>query len=163
MISKTVSLKEATRSNTAVRFGIDNTPNETQIMAITDTAIHIVDAVRNKFGDAVDVSSFFRSEALNKKVGGATKNGKAISQHCKGEAVDLDSRDNALNLAVFNFIKDNLVYDQLILEAPDANGVPSWVHASYVQHPKQNRGQVLVYLASTKKYIPYGEFQIGMV
>lgn len=158
MISRTVSLKEATRSNTAVRFGIDNLPDDKQKSAMIETAIHIVDAVRKQFGDAVDISSFFRSEKLNKKIGGAKK-----SQHMDGEAVDLDSRDNALNLAVFNFIKDNLVYDQLILEAPDENGVPSWVHASYVQHPKQNRGQVLVYLASTKKYIPYGEFQIGMV
>lgn len=158
MISKSVSLKEATRSNTAVRFGIDNTPNEQQVMAITDTAIHIVDAVRKQFGDAVDVSSFFRSEKLNKKIGGSK-----TSQHCKGEAVDLDSRDNALNLAIFNFVKDNLVYDQIILEAPDANGIPSWVHVSFVSHPKQNRGQVLVYLASTKKYIPFGEYQKGMV
>lgn len=157
MISKTVSLKEATRSNTAVRFGIDNTPNEKQIMALTDTAVHIVDSVRAKFGDAVDVSNMFRSEKLNKKIGGA-KN----SQHMNGEAVDLDSRDNSLNLDIFNFIKDNLVYDQLILEAPDKDGVPSWVHCSFVSHPKQNRGQILVYLAVSKKYIPYGEFVKGM-
>ena len=158
MISKTVSLNEATRSNTAVRFGIDNTPNEAQKMALTDTAVHIVDAVRKQFGDAVDISSFFRSEKLNKKIGGAKG-----SQHTTGEAVDLDSRDNALNLAIFNFVKDNLVFDQLILEAPDVNGVPSWTHVSFVNHPKQNRGQVLVYLASSKKYIPFGEYKIGMI
>lgn len=157
MISKTVSLSEATRSNTAVRFGIDNTPNETQKMALADTAIHVVDAVRKQFGETIDITSFFRSEKLNKKIGGAKG-----SQHTSGEAVDLDSRDNAMNLAIFNFVKDNLTFDQLILEAPDEKGVPSWVHVSYVKHPKQNRGQVLVYLASSKKYIPFGEFQVGM-
>ncbi len=157
MISKTVSLKEATRSNTAVRFGIDNTPNQSQMTALTDTAIHIVDSVRAKFGDAVDVSSMFRSEALNKKIGGAKG-----SQHCSGEAVDLDSRDDSMNLEIFNFVKDSLVFDQLIAEAPDENGVPSWVHVSFTTHPKKNRGQILVYLAKGKKYIPFGEYVKGM-
>lgn len=157
MISKTVSLSEAIRSNTAVRFGIDNTPNEAQKMALADTAIHVVDSVRKQFGDTIDITSFFRSEKLNSKIGGAKG-----SQHTTGEAVDLDSRDNKLNVAVFNFIKDNLVFDQLIAEAPDDNGVFQWVHCSYVKHPKQNRNQVLVYLASTKKYIPYGEWRVGM-
>lgn len=157
MISKTVSLKEATRSNTAVRFGIDNTPNETQIAMITDTAVHIVDSVRKQFGDStVDVSSFFRSEKLNKKIGGSKS-----SQHCKGEAVDLDSKDNELNLAIFNFVKDNLTFDQLLLEYPDEKGIPQWVHVSYVNHPKKNRGQILVKLKD--KYIPYGEYKIGML
>ena len=157
MISRTVTLKEATRSNTAVRFGIDNTPNETQIAMITDTAVHIVDSVRKQFGDStVDVSSFFRSEKLNKKIGGSKS-----SQHCKGEAVDLDSKDNELNLAIFNFVKDNLTFDQLLLEYPDEKGIPQWVHVSYVNHPKKNRGQILVKLKD--KYIPYGEYKIGML
>jgi len=158
MIGKTVTLHEAIRSNTAVRFGIDNTPNQTELDSMTHTAEHIVDAVRKQFGDAVDISSFFRSKKLNKKIGGS-----ASSQHCKGEAVDLDSKDNTLNLAIFNFVKDNLVFDQLIFEAPDKEGIPSWVHVSFVQHPKQNRGQILVYLATSKKYIPYGEFVKGMI
>lgn len=155
MISKTVSLQEATKSQTAIRFGIENIPNETQIKAMQDTCIHVVDKVRAKFGDAVDVSSMFRSEKLNKKIGGSK-----TSQHMKGEAVDMDSKDNSLNLAIFNFIKDNLVFDQLLLEFPDANGVPSWVHCSYVEHPKKNRGQILVVLKG--KTIPYGEFVKGM-
>lgn len=157
-LSKTVTFKEAVRSNTAIKFGISNVPNDQQIKAMIDTCEHIVDSVRNKYGDAVDVSSMFRSEALNKKIGGAKG-----SQHCLGEAVDLDSKDDNLNLEIFNFIKDNLVFDQLILEAPNAAGVPSWVHCSFVSHPKQNRGQVLVYLASTKKYIPFGEWARGMI
>ena len=155
-LSKTVSLKEATRSQTAVRFGIDNTPNEKQIMALTDTAVHIVDSVRSRLGDAVDVSNMFRSERLNKKIGGAKG-----SQHMNGEAVDLDSKDNRLNVEIFNFIKDHLTFDQLILEYPDEKGVPQWVHVSYVQHPKVNRGQVLVKLKD--KYIPFGEYRKGMI
>ena len=159
MISKSVSLKESTRSNTAARFGIDNTPNPTQLEAMVHTAEHIIDSVRKQFGDAVDVSSFFRSEKLNKKVGGSKS-----SQHCKGEAVDLDSRDNALNLAIFNFIKDNMVFDQLIAEYVDQSGVPSWIHVSFVDTSKYpnrtNRQQVLVKLKD--RYIPYGEYQVGM-
>lgn len=155
MISKTVSLKEATRSNTAVRFGIENTPNQTQLEAMVHTAEHIIDSVRKQFSDAVDVSSFFRSEKLNKKVGGSK-----TSQHCKGEAVDLDSRDNTLNQAIFDFVKDNLVFDQLLLEHPDANGIPQWVHVSYVSHPKKNRGQILVVLKD--RTIPFGEWSKGM-
>lgn len=155
-LSKTVTYKEAVRSNTAVRFGIENIPNELQLKAMMDTAVHIVDKVRAKFGeDAVDISSYFRSEKLNKKVGGAKG-----SQHLSGEAVDLDSKDNTLNLAIFNFIKDNLVFDQLLLEHPDANGIPQWVHCSYVEHPKKNRGQILVVLKD--KTIPFGEFKVGM-
>lgn len=156
MISKTVSLSEATRSNTAVRFGIENTPNEQQKMAMADTAIHVVDAVRKQFGETIDITSFFRSEKLNKKIGGAKG-----SQHTTGEAVDLDSRDNALNLAIFNFVKDNLVFDQMVLEYPNKDGVPQWVHVSYVVHPKKNRGQILVKLKD--RYIPYGEWKVGMM
>jgi len=155
MISKTVSLQEATKSQTAIRLGIDNTPTTEQMTAIADTAVHVVDAVRTKFA-GVDVSSFFRSPKLNKKVGGST-----TSQHCKGEAVDLDSKNDGLNMEIFNFVKDNLVFDQLILEYPDANGTPSWVHVSFVQHPKTNRGQILVKLKD--RYIPYGEYQKGMI
>ncbi len=154
-LSKTVTFKEATRSNTAVKLGIANIPNEQQIKAMIDTCEHIVDSVRNKYGDAVDVSSMFRSEALNKKIGGAKG-----SQHCSGEAVDLDSKDDKLNLEIFNFIKDNMVFDQMVFEYPDEKGIPSWVHVSYVEHPKKNRGQILVKLKD--KYITWGEFKPGM-
>jgi hypothetical protein len=153
MISKTVSLSEATKSTTAIRFGISNEPSAEVLERMKVTAARIIDPVRQRFPRSV-VSSFYRSPALNRKMGGSK-----TSQHVTGEAVDLDSPDNVDNLAIFNFIKDELTFDQLIFEYPDVNGVPNWVHASIRQ--KDNRGQVLVKLKD--KYIPFGEYQIGMI
>lgn len=155
MIGKYFTLKDVTRSQLATRYAIDNSPTNEQMMAVAYVIEHVVDKVKDKF-PAVDISSFFRNKELNSKVGGSE-----TSQHCKGEAVDLDSPGNRDNLAVFNFIKDNMVWDQLILEFPDSNGVPSWIHVSIVDHPKKNRGQILVKLKD--KYIPYGEFKVGMI
>lgn len=149
-----MTIEQATKSDTAIRFGISNIPNAEQIENIKELST-LVDVVLEKF--PCYTTNVFRSPALNKKIGGA-KN----SQHMNGEAADIDSVDNKQNLAIFHFIKDHLVFDQLILESPDVNGVPSWVHVSKVRHPKENRGQVLVYL-SNKKYIPYGEWQKGMI
>jgi zinc D-Ala-D-Ala carboxypeptidase len=153
-IGRYFTLNDVTKSQTASRLGLANTPTESQLMAIAYVIEHVVDKVKDKF--AVDISSFFRNEKLNKAVGGSES-----SQHCKGEAVDLDSQGNKLNLDVFNFIKDNLVFDQLILEYPEADGTPSWVHVSVVEHPKKNRGQILVKLKD--KYIPFGEWRKGMI
>lgn len=153
MLSKTVSLHEATKSTTALRHGIDNTPNPEQLENLKRTAEKIVDPVRNQF-PTTSINSFFRSPALNRKIGGA-KN----SQHCLGEAVDLDSPEDVNNLAIFNFVKDHLVFDQVIAEFPNAEGVPSWCHASI--RMKDNRGQVLVKLKL--RYIPFGEYVVGMV
>lgn len=159
MIGRYFDLIDVTRSQTATRLGIDNTPDQSKLMAIAYVMEHVVDKVKDKF-PAVDISSFFRNEELNKAVGGSS-----TSQHCKGEAVDLDSPGNKDNLAVFNFIKDNMVFDQLLLEFPDANGVPSWVHVSIVDPAvdsnRRNRQQILVKLRG--KYLPYGEYKIGMV
>jgi len=159
MTSKYFSLIDITRSQIATRLGLNNSPNELQMVAIEYVMTHIVDKVKDKFA-AVSISSFFRSEELNTAV-----RGSETSQHCKGEAVDLDSSGNVDNLAIFNFVKDCLVFDQLILEYPDACGTPGWVHVSFVNHPKKNRMQVLVKLASDppKKYRPYGEYKVGMI
>jgi hypothetical protein len=154
-LSPKVSLLSATKSDTAIRLGIDNTPNEAQLENMKRVSDKVIEPILSHFPMAF-VSSFFRSEKLNKKIGGA-KN----SQHMTGEAVDIDSPDNKANLDIFNFVKDYLTFDQLILEAPDASGVPSWVHISLKE--KDNRGQILVLLSSTKKYLPFGEWRPGMV
>lgn len=151
MLSKTVSLSEATKSTTAIRHGIDNTPNESQLENMRRTA-EMVDKIRTQFPNA-QINSFYRSPALNRKIGGA-KN----SQHVNGEAVDLDSPGDVHNLDIFLFCHD-IVFDQLIMEYPNEKGIPSWVHVS-IRH-KDNRGQVLAKLKD--KYIPYGEYQVGMV
>lgn len=155
MLSPKVSLLTATKSDTAIRFGIDNTPNEIQLENMKRVAEKVIEPILARFPGAF-VSSFFRSEKLNKKIGGAKG-----SQHMTGEAVDIDSTDNKLNLDIFNFAKNELVHDQVILESPDTDGVPSWVHISLKN--SDNRGQVLVYLSSTKKYLPYGLWNKGMI
>ena len=154
-LSPKVSLLTATKSDTAIRLGIDNTPNQVQLENMIRVSGKVIEPILARYPLAF-VSSFFRSPALNKKIGGA-KN----SQHMTGEAVDIDSPENHANLDVFNFVKEYLTFDQLIYESPDINGIPSWVHISLKD--KDNRGQVLVFLSSTKKYIPYGEYRIGMI
>lgn len=151
-LSPKVSLLSATKSETAIRLGIDNTPNQEQLDNMIRVSAKIIEPILTRFPTAY-ISSFFRSPALNKKIGGSKS-----SQHCKGEAVDLDSPNNSANLDIFLTVYD-MVFDQLILERPDEKGIPSWVHVSLKD--RDNRGQVLVKLKD--KYIPYGEFQIGMV
>ena len=152
-LSPKVSLLSATKSDTAIRFGIDNTPNEAQLENMRRVAEKIIEPILARYPWAF-VSSFFRSAALNRKIGG-DKN----SQHMTGEAVDLDSPDNLANLEIFNFVKEYLTFDQLLLEKPDAKGVPSWVHISLKD--KDNRNQILVVLKD--KTIPFGEYIVGMI
>lgn len=158
-ISKYLSLDECTKSPTAKRLGISNLPNDVQIKAMMYVALNVFDKVREFIGGPLAASSFFRSDELNAAVPGSSK----TSQHKDGEAIDIDCDIYGIgkNIDVFNFIKDNLVFDQLILEYPDVDGKPSWVHVSLVDHPKHNRAQVLVKLKD--RYIPFGEFKVGMV
>lgn len=125
-ISEHISIKEALRSNTAKRLDIDNTPDEYTIETMKITAEHIFEPLRNKFNEPIYISSFYRSPELNKAIGGSVK-----SQHCKGEAIDIDDvYSKASNADFFNYIKDKLEFDQLIWEfGNDEN--PDWVHVSY--------------------------------
>jgi hypothetical protein len=152
-LSPKVSLLSATKSDTAIRWGIDNTPDQVQLENMMRVSGKIIEPILSRFPTAF-ISSFFRSAALNRKIGGGAKK----SQHMTGEAVDLDSPDNLANLDIFLTLYD-MVFDQLILEYPNEKGIPSWVHVSLKD--RDNRGQVLVKLKD--KYIPYGEFQIGMI
>lgn len=154
-IGRYFTLKDVTRSNMALRHGVINEPTPQNMVCIECVINHIVDPVKDKF-PSVDISSFFRNEETNRLVGGAAR-----SQHLSGEACDLDSPQNKDNNAIFDFIRTNMVYDQIIGEMPDENGVFSWVHVSYVSHPKINRNQVLIKLK--KGYIPYGEWSKGMI
>ena len=84
-ISDHITYKEATQSNTAIRKGIDNTPNDEQLLNIIEIAKKVFEPLRNGLGDKpIRINSFFRSLELNKAIGGSTK-----SQHCKGEAMDI--------------------------------------------------------------------------
>ena len=125
-ISEHISMKEALRSNTAKRLGIDNMPDNDTLVNMQITAQHIFEPLRNKFNEPIYISSFYRSPELNKAIGGSTS-----SQHCKGEAIDIDDvYSKASNADFFNYIKDKLEFDQLIWEFGDDEN-PAWVHASY--------------------------------
>lgn len=125
-ISEHISMKEALRSNTAKRLGIDNMPDNDTLVTMQITAEHIFEPLRNKFNEPIYISSFYRSPELNKAIGGSTS-----SQHCKGEAIDIDDvYSKASNADFFNYIKDKLEFDQLIWEFGDDKN-PAWVHVSY--------------------------------
>ena len=137
-----------TKSVTAKRLGIDNTPNEQQIEFLIELCENVLQPLRDKMGPIL-ITSGLRVPKLNKAVGGST-----TSQHCalNGAAADIDM--DAKNAEIFNYIKDNLVFDQLIWEFGDDN-CPDWVHVSY--HYGHNRSQILKAVKRKGKtaYIPF--------
>ena len=157
MISKYLNYEEATKSQTATRLGIKNEPNPQQLEAMKYVAVNVFDKVREFVGGPLHASSFFRSEKLNAAIGGSSK----TSQHMKGEAIDIDcdTFGHGTNQGIFDYIRVNLEYDQVIGEYPDANGKWSWVHVSLKK--SGNRKQVLVKLKD--KYINYSDYKIGMI
>lgn len=159
-LSKNLALAEVTRSESAKRKGISNMPTEEHIENFKKLAENVFQPIRDHFGVPIRISSGYRSEALNKAIGGAGKmvNGKyvASSQHCTGEAIDIDMDGTSItNKQVFDYIKENLEFDQLIAEFP-INGNPAWVHVSFESTGKQ-RKQILVAKknGSATKYINY--------
>ena len=135
-ISNHISLKEATRSNTAQRLGIDNFPNK------------IFEPLREYVECPIYISSFYRSPELNTAIGGS-KN----SQHCKGEAIDLDDvYSKVKNKVFFDYIKENLDFDQLIWEFGDDEN-PAWVHVSYKEKGNRNRILKAIKLKGKTQYI----------
>ena len=141
-LSPHITMAEAVHSNTAKRLGIENKPNPEQIASMLTIAEMIFEPLRVFVGGPIKINSFFRSPALNKAVGGATKNGKPTSQHCKGEAMDLDDvYGHASNAQMFDWIRSNLDFDQMIWEfGTDEN--PAWIHVSYVD-AQENRNRCL--------------------
>ena len=132
-LSKNLTLDEATKSATAIKNGISNKPSGEHLSNLIQIATKIFQPVRDHFQKPIIVSSGYRSKALNDLIGGASG-----SQHSKGEALDLDgSVDNFL---IFEFIKNNLEFDQLIWEFGDDEN-PDWVHVSY--KTENNRGEIL--------------------
>ncbi len=135
-ISKHISYKEATHSNTATRRGINNVPSDKHLVAMKVLAKNVFEPVRVHFDKPIRVNSFFRSVSLNKAIGGSS-----TSQHCKGEAIDLDATTGFTNKEIYNYIKDNLEFDQLIWEF-GTDKDPDWVHVSFRADGK-NRNQQL--------------------
>ena len=137
MISKHISDREGVYSITATRLGIDNEPNAEQLDNMKTLAKEIFEPLRIYTNGPIKINSFFRSPKLNKAIGGSTR-----SQHCKGQAIDLDDTFGHLtNAEMYYYIKENLDFDQIIWEfGNDEN--PDWVHVSYVS-PSENRNRCL--------------------
>ena len=137
MISKHISGREGVYSTTATRLGIKNEPNKKQLNNMKLIAEEVFEPLRAYVGGPIKINSFFRSPELNKTIGGSTK-----SQHCHGQAIDLDDTfGRATNAEMFEFIKKHLDFDQIIWEFGDDKN-PDWVHVSYVS-PEKNRNRCL--------------------
>ena len=152
-LSEHLDLAEVTRSETAKRKGISNEPTPEHLENFKKLAQNIFEPIRKHFGVPIHISSGYRSKALNTAIGGSL-----TSQHCSGEAIDIDmdgSSNGVTNKMVFEFIKANLNFDQLIWEF-GTKDAPDWVHVSFETTGKQ-RKQILRAFKSGGKtaYQPY--------
>ena len=148
-LSKHLCLAEVTRSETAKRKGVSNMPTPEHLENFKLLAEKVFEPIREHFGVPIHISSGYRSKELNKAIGGSSS-----SEHCEGRAIDIDmdgSASGVTNKQVFDFIKENLNFNQLINEFDY-----SWVHVSYNPNGKQ-RKQVLRAVKSGGKtsYVPY--------
>jgi len=150
-LSKNFTLQEFTKSQTALRQGIDNTPSEEHLANATALFRNVVQPVRDHFGVTV-INSGYRGPALNEAVGGSAR-----SQHCKGEAVDIECPGYS-NYTVAKWIEDNLDFDQLILEFYTP-GIPDsgWVHVSYKS--EDNRKHALTAMKEDGKTV----YKLGLI
>ena len=127
MISKHISNKESVYSRTALRLDIDNTPTEEHKENMIKLAEEVFEPLRAYVGGPIKINSFYRSPELNKAIGGSSK-----SQHCNGQAIDIDDTFGRMsNAEMYEFIKENLDFDQMIWEFGDDKN-PDCVHVSFV-------------------------------
>ena len=137
MISKHISDREGVYSITATRRGIDNTPDKEHLDNMKLLAEKIFEPLRKWVGGPIRINSFYRGPELNKAIGGSSK-----SQHCKGQAMDIDDTGcHKTNAEMYAWIKDNVDFDQMIWEFGDDEN-PNWIHVSYVS-PEENRNRCL--------------------
>lgn len=154
-LSEHLALSEVIRSESAKRRGINNTPTPEHIANFKLLAEKVFEPIRNHFRCPIHISSGYRSKELNAAIGGS-----ATSQHSSGEAIDIDmdgSPNGVTNKMVFDYIKDNLEFDQLIYEfGTDAN--PDWVHVSYESSGRQRKQILRAKRVNGKTvYSPYGK------
>lgn len=126
---KYFTIRELTKSETAARKGINNTPNAEITKSLTALVDNVLDPLREKWGAPIKVSSGYRCPTLNRAIGGATG-----SQHMKGEAADIttlsDSREDNMKLLRL-LLSSGIKFDQVISEDIDSAGRPNWIHVSY--------------------------------
>jgi len=145
-LTKNFTLSEMTKSETALRHGLDNTPGDTELANLKALAENVLQPIRNHYGRGVKVNSGFRHPEVNAAVGGSK-----TSDHCRGQAADIEIPGVA-NAEVAQWIADNLEFRQLILEFYTP-GIPDsgWVHVSY--NPADNKKQVLTAMKENGKTV----------
>lgn len=134
-ISEHISYKEGIHSHTAKLRGIRNIPSEKSLSNMKALADNVFEPLREWVGGPIKINSFYRSPSLNSAIGGSRS-----SQHCKGEAVDIDDLyGHKTNSEMFWWIVKNVEFDQIIWEFGNRNN-PDWIHVSYKQNgPNRNR------------------------
>ena len=146
-LSTNLSLSETTKSNTAIRRGINNTPTDAHIENLKYLAKKVFQPIRDHFGSSIFVSSGYRSKDLNEAIGGSQR-----SFHSHGCALDLDmdGRSNKItNADIFNYIKENLPYSELIWEfGTDEN--PNWVHVAIAKGREDEKNTKIAYKVEGK-------------
>lgn len=149
-LTENLTLQEATKSNTATRLGIDNTPPPAIIERMVETAEKIFQPLRDALGP-IRVSSFYRSPDLNRAIGGSKS-----SQHCKGEAIDMQGI-SVSNAELFLKACDLEEFDQIIWEFGTLEE-PDWVHVSYSK--THNRKQILraTKIGKRTAYVPLKKY-----
>jgi len=132
-ISKYLTIGDAIKSETAIRKGIDNKMNESQLVSAKNIAVKVYDPIKDKFPSA-GCYSFFRSAALNLAVGGSQN-----SFHSFAGALDIDTPGNEFNREIFKWVLDgNVPYSELIWEFGNLNQ-PDWVHVGYLEGYPQGK------------------------
>jgi zinc D-Ala-D-Ala carboxypeptidase len=145
MISKHISDKEGVYSITAMRLGLDNKPGQFLLGNMKELAEQVFEPLREWVGGPIRINSFYRSKVLNKAIGGST-----ASQHCKGQAMDIDDGGcKKTNAEMYEWIKENLNFDQMIWEFGDDKN-PDWVHISYVGKISNRNRCLLAYKENGK-------------
>jgi hypothetical protein len=148
-LTKNFTLSEMTKSETALRLGLDNQPDEAQLAALKTLAEKVLQPVRDHYGKGVKVNSALRTLPVNRAIGSGDS-----SHHVRGMAADIEIPGVA-NAELATYIRDNLDFTQLILEFYTV-GIPDsgWVHVSYV--PEDLKKQVLTAVKQNGKtvYLP---------
>lgn len=145
-ISEHISYKEATYSLTAKLLGLSNKPKKEHLENMELVAEKVFEPLREWVGGPIKVNSFYRAEEVNSRIGGAS----LTSAHIVGQAIDITTMGKKTNKEMFEYIIENLDFDQVISEYP-IKGEPQWIHVSYVSK-KDNRKQALEIKRKGKYY-----------
>lgn len=151
-LSKNLTLAECTKSQTATRHGIDNSPGSKELQNLKLVAEKIFQPIREHFGKPIAVTSGFRCQELNRMIGGSS-----TSSHMKGQALDIDAHifGGLKNSEIVAFALAHLDYDQLIWEF-GTNDEPAWVHISYRKEGNRNQFLQAVRINGRTKYLKHG-------